>query len=155
MLESYKKSSCVSVHLCVWHVAHTCVCMHTCCPVCNSVGWNISKCCALPQDRRFRKHSGMKLWCLFYILYNTWKYLTVITSVDSIGKLAANVSPPEARMKTHAIRSGKLTRSTVVEVKGEYIHVWPSNVPHPWLRMEGPWCDQDLGQRAALNGQLV
>ena len=49
--------------------------------------------------------------------------MTVITSVDSIGKLAANVSPPEARMKTHAVCSRKLTRTAAIEVKGEYVHV--------------------------------
>lgn len=48
--------------------------------------------------------------------------MSVTTFIDSIGELAANVSPPEARMKTHAIRSGKL-RTTAVEVKGEYLHV--------------------------------
>ena len=48
--------------------------------------------------------------------------MTVTTSIESTDELAANVSPPEARMKTHAIRSGKL-RTTAVEVKGEYLHV--------------------------------
>ena len=64
--------------------------------------------------------------------------MTVTTSIESTDELAANVSPPEARMKTHAKRSGKLTRTAAIEVKGEYVHMWPSNVPHPCLRMEGP-----------------
>ena len=49
--------------------------------------------------------------------------MSVTTFIDSIDELAANVSPPEARMKTHAISSGKLRRITAVEVKGEYLHV--------------------------------
>ena len=64
--------------------------------------------------------------------------MSVTTFRDSIGELAANVSPPEARTKTHAKRSGKLTRTAAIEVKGEYVHMWPSNVPHPCLGWKVP-----------------
>ena len=57
----------VCVHVCVFVRVCVCMCMH--CSVCNSVGWNTSQYCTLPQESRFRKHSGTKLWCLCFTFY--------------------------------------------------------------------------------------
>lgn len=146
------------VHVCVC----ACVCAHVCLCACACIAQFVIQLVGTPASTVHAPKtadSGNTLaWSYSVCVLHFIQSMEILDS-DHCHRFyrwttCKSVSP-EARTKTRATCSGKLTRTAATGVKGEYVHVWPSHVPHPCLRMENPWCDQDLGQCAAWNGQLA